>query len=1015
MSLPKLSVKRPVTITMIYLGIVLFGIISFKMLKIELLPSMDIPKIVVETKVPNTPPEEVDSNVTYKLENQLSTLPNVKKIYSTSTEGRSLVTVEFYWNTDMKYTILKAREKLDNVKDNLGDAEKPNILYFDPAQAPIMQLVVESDMSFSELSDYTRDLVKRRLERVEGVALCEVVGDEKEEITIVVPNRNLVSYNITFDDIKNVLSKNNFIGSAGEIEDDNFSYSLSFDRNDYSVEELQDLKIRGNLRLGDVAKIVKGAAKNDEYSKFNGKKTISLLLIKSSSANTVKVAKEVRKVIRELNDSSNSTKLKILYDDSETIKNAINNVLLSILIGGILAFFVLFIFLHDFKSPFIIGLSMPLSIITVFIVLYIARVSINILSLGGLAIGIGLLVDNSIVVLENMDRYLNEGMSLKDAAIKGASEVSLPILAGTLTTVAVFLPVLYLKGVIAVLFKQQAFVITVSLFASLIVALTIVPMIFSRNYKSINGINAFVIRKGRRFFDYFDNILEKWMTLYEKLLNKALKNSKKAILYTALTLLISSSLLLFIKKEFVPQVKDNRFFMEYKLPTGVTIDANEKYVKFLENIVAAKKDWIDYYVVNLGKTYGNDIAGTNTGYVLFATKKISQVQKLKDYLLKSLSSLNGTITFYSAGNIYNQFFDFGEYDLDVMLEGDSIENLNRYANALKKEMGKIKGIHSVIKDMELKREIIELKFKKYFLNSTNVSLYDVINKIKQATIGEKALSVYDMNKEIDVWVKNDTNVPGYDTFLERMININGQRYKIRDIVDLRRIKVPNEIKREDQRRKISLLCNIRGIGLERAIFEIRKAFEKLSPDSNIKLKFGGKIGNMKNSFNGLIFAFILSIILVYMILGIQFESFSQPIIILLAVPLSLIGVFLALFLTKTSINIMSLMGMVVLVGIVVNDSIVKIDIINRLRNEGYELIDAVKKGGTLRFRPILMTSFTTILGLIPLAIGIGKGSELSKPLAITIIGGLTTSTILTLIIIPVIYVSFVKRFEKKSN
>jgi len=1013
MSLPQFSVRRPVTTTMIFMAVLLLGLISFKMLNIELLPSIDIPKITVETKATNMPPEEVDTNVTQKIERQLGTLPNVKKITSISTESKSLITVEFYWGVNMEYTMLKAREKLDNLSGQLGDAEKPNILYFDPAQSPIMQIMVEGDYDFLTLSNYASDSLKRRFERLEGVALCDVVGADEEEITVLISNRNMISYGINFNEIATVLSRNNFVSAAGEIGDENFSYSLSLEKSRYTVEEIGNMKVKGDVRLKDVAEIRRGAADLDEFSRFNGKRGIGLLIVKSSTANTVKVSSEIRSLIEELRKEDPKLRLQILYDDSETIQNAINNVIISILIGGILAFFVLFIFLHDFKSPFIIGLSMPLSIIATFIALYLAGISVNILSLGGLAIGIGLLVDNSIVVLENMDRYLKYGLQPKEAAVKGASQVAMAILAGTLTTIAVFLPVLYLKGVIAVLFKQQAFVITVSLFASLLVALTLVPMVFAQDSRMIRNLNGFVVRKGKNLFDFFDSFLEKAMKFYEKVLDKALAQKRKALLLTLGVLLLTTGLSFFLRREFVPDVKENKFFMEYKLSTGATMAANEKYVSFVESVIQQEEDKIDYYVVNLGKTYSNSISGLNTGYFMFAMKKKRQVEPFKQYLLSRLGALEGSISFYSAGSIYNQFFDFGEYDIEVILEGEEIDELNAVADRLKPEIEKINGFRLVLKDMELEREIIEMRFKDYFIDTINTPLYVVIEQLKKYTVGDLATTIYDTDKEINIWVKNEERPPNYDVFLEKIITVDGFDYKIRDIVDMTVVKVPNELKREDQRRKVSLMCNIKGLSLEEAIQKARDSFYQLSDTGKIKIKFGGKIENMRESFSGLGFAFILSLILVYMILGVQFESFFQPFVIILAVPLAFIGVFLLLLMTNTSLNIMSLMGMVVLVGIVVNDSIVKIDIINRLRKEeGYGLLEAVKTGGKLRFRPILMTSLTTILGLVPLAIGIGEGSELTRPLAVTIIGGLTTSTILTLVIIPVIYTALVAKLEK---
>src|SRR6056297_2122941 len=1009
MSLPKFSVKRPVTITMIFLGIILLGIVSYNNLNIELLPSIDIPKIVVETKVNNSPPEEVDNNVTQKIEKTLSTLPNVKKVHSLSTEEKSMVTVEFYWGVDMEYAMLKAREKLDKVKDSLpDDAEKPNILYFDPAQAPILNIMVQSDGDFLSLSNYIRQDVKRRLERLEGVALCELVGEDVEEIKVMISNRSMIINNISYEEIEYVLRQNSISSSAGKVGDQNYEYSLSLEKSNLTPE------INYNLKIKDIGKVKREPADLEQFSKYNGERGLSLQIIKTSSANTVKVSKKVRELLKEFQSMEEGISFKVLYDDSETIKNAVYNVIYAIIIGGILAFFILFVFLHDFKSPFIIGLAMPLSIIATFIALYIVDISINILSLGGLAIGIGLLVDNFIVVLENMDRFKNQGLQLKKASIKGANQVALAILAGTLTTIAVFVPVLYLKGVVAVLFKQQAFVIAVSLLASLFVALTLSPMIFSSRKKFIQRLNSFVKNKGKFIFEKTDEILEHVKKYYEAALNWALDNKKKTIIYTAVVFIIVMTLTPLLKREFVPKVEDNKFFMEYKLPTGYTIAGNTQYVEFVESVLNEKKNIIDYYVVNIGETYGEQISGLNTGYFLIAMKKAKNVNTLKDFLSRRLESMNGKIKYYSSGSIYKDFFEFGEYDLEVILEGHEINYLNQIADELKGRIEKKDGFALVLKDLELEREILELEFKEFFKKTINTPLYSVIEEIEKVTVGEEVTSVYEEGNEIDVKIKYEKGVPSKEEFFDKIITVEGSQYKLRDILKLNKINVPNELKREDQKRKLTILTNIRGISLEKAIKEVNKEFSNMENVENIDIKFGGKIENIRKSFSGLGFAFFLSLILVYMILGIQFESFMQPFVIILAVPLALIGIIISLFITGTSINIMSLMGTVVLIGIVVNDSIVKIDIINKLREDGYSLYEAVKKGGALRFRPILMTSLTTILGLLPLAIGLGKGSELSSPLAITIIGGLTTSTILTLIVIPVIYSSLIEHSEKRK-
>ena len=1112
MSIPKFSVNRPVTISMIFLAVLILGGISFSLLKIEMLPRIPIPKIVVETKYQNAAPEEVEELVTKPLEETLSTLEGLKKISSISSTGKSIIIMEFYWQIDIDFATLKAREKLDRIKWSLPEeVSRPNILNFDPAEKPIISYAITGSDDLYLLSQIGKNLLKRRFEQLSGVAKAELSGIVDEEIVIQVSPQKLFLYNITPDMISRKVKELNATYAGGELIDGWYKYSVLFPKNLQNVDDIKNISIRnpnGNeFLLKELGKVYAQPQLRESIAKVNGKEGVILNIIKNSDANTVEVCKLVRKSAEKWNTQEGTSspkdlplverriKLELLYDDSRIVINAINSVVQAILIGGVLAFFVLMLFLKGIKSPIAIAISMPFSIIAAFIMLYFSRISLNILSMGGLAIGIGLLVDNAIIVLENITRHKENGVKLKDSCINGTEEVMLSISAGTFTTIAVFFPIIYLQGVSAVFFKEQALTITFALLASLAIAVTFVPSFFNKKLSKLSssppkifrairndgskqsihkttrrslrvvllpfyfiwriilsikeiikfilkfilyGIQFLINRILVSFVSTINKLIKPmgewnerfWLKVkakYEKLLNNALKKKELTIIITVAIFIITLFMARFVPRRFIPELTPDKLNVVIEQPSGTPLNITQKKMEVLEKYLLGLKE-ISNVESFIGEehteagfiTYKKNAA--HKGYFVLSLEpgEIGNISRFKSKLNEELNKMiDGDISVLSAGSVYQNIFYFGDYPYEINIYGNNLDELVRNTNLVQEQLDKLssqrKMFSEVRSNLEITKPTFRLSFNENVLRTYQLSKYEVTKKLQEFNFGYKIDELVYGNELKDIVLRTYERTPekrnlNLSEFMKQKLILNDHMFNVSELISVERYLSPEEIYHQKQQRTATIFIKLnKDVKYQTGLENIQKTLRLLSNKYNFKYDITGESERIKENFGGLIFAFILAIILVYMILGVQFESFFLPFVIILTIPLASIGVIWGLLITGISINLMSLIGTVVLVGIVVNDSIVKLDTIKRLRKQGYDLLTAVKMGGSQRFRPIIMTSLTTIFGLLPLAIGLGSGAELTQPLAVTVISGLIASTFLTLFVIPVIYVLFEKR------
>jgi len=1077
MKITKLTINRPVTTLMFFLAVILLGFVSLRELSVDLLPDISYPRISVITEYPGVAPEEIETLITAPLEAVVSTIPGLRKVESISKEGVSFMTLEFDWGTDMDFAILHTREKLDNARYNLPeDAGRPTIILLDPQSKPIMILALSGERSLVELKEFAEELIKPRLEQIEGIASVEIAGGVEREIQVEIKPELLSLYQLSIDEIASKIDALNKNLQGGTIRKGRFKYAIRIVGEFESINEIGNIPIKaipgGIIRLKDIAQIKDSIKERIGLTKLNGKESIGLLVYKESGANTVKVTKKTKEILQQIRKENPQISLKIITEQAEFIENSINSVLNSIIIGAILAFLVLFLFLQDIKTPIIIAISIPISIIATFNILYFSNISLNIMSLGGLALGVGMLVDCSIVVSESIFRHQRENKNYREAAYIGTKEVGMAVTASTLTTISVFLPVIYVHGVAGQLFKDQALTVTFSLLCSLFVSLALLPMLASREFKfeikekkkkedgkeirkakmkifllpyygflwimrwvfkGIYFIIDFLISYSiqlvllifhyiiipfrpiiRFVFNTFNKIYSRFAEIYHKFLGWSLENKGKVLaasfLFLIITLLAGSQ----IGRELMPKPKTNSFEINLTTPVDFSLEQTEEIVSIIENWLKSESS-VETIFSQIGIVTGMQAydprVSVNSAKIFCRLTHNSDVPRVTNELRKRLNRFPElTYSIIQEQTALSEMLAIGGKELSLKIKGDDLTKLNSIANQLIMELKGINGLTDLSTSYKKGKPQFLIKLKKDSLERYGLSSAEVGNFIVNSVRGRKASQFKEFERKYDILVRMEKeSIDEINDILEKNFVFNKTLIPLRDLVSYEVIRGPEEIRRENQQRIISVTANLAGRKISEVIPEIKNKINKILLPPNYNIAFGGEQEEIQKSFKSLIFAFILAAFLVYMIMAAQFESLIHPFLIMFTLPMGLTGSIWALILTRQTINVISIIGMVVLAGIVVNDAIVKIDYTNQLRKRGLSLREAVKEASRIRLRPILMTTVTTAFGLLPMAIGLGPGSELQKPLAISVIGGLLLATFLTLILIPLLYELVEKR------
>jgi len=1084
MALPDLSIRRPVATAMAFLAIVLVGAIAFTRLPVDLLPDVAFPTLSVWTQYPEAGPAEVERFITEPIERAVTRVPGVKSINSVSREGASQVQLQFLWGTDMDFATLNVREKLDNVRYDLPErAERPTILRSDPTSEPVITLAATSESTgLWQLKELSENVFKRRLEQIDGVAQAAVAGGLEREIHVQVDPGRLEALGVTIDQVSLALAAANYSAPGGTIRRGRYRYALRALGEFQTVAEISETVVgRGDggtiVLLRDVSEVEDGYADRETIARYDGRESVGLLIYKGAGANTVQVAERVEEVLGQLREEYPEIDLAIATSQAGFIRDAITNVVQALALGGVLAFLVLFLFLHDARYPVAISLSIPISVILTFALLYLFGVSLNIMSLGGLALGVGMLVDNSIVVLENIFRHRERGVSAAAAAALGAHEVQAAITASTLTTIAVFGPIIYVKGVAGELFKDLSIAVAVSLLASLLVALTLLPMIAARigtpdkkrglaedeARRIVPRIGGFAREARERYggragwwrwpsilvrwfgtligsllktggalvvallkfwggliarplsalaqpvFRTFERGFDRFAERYHRLLEWTLDNRGATLTAAAVALAIAVLLGSSLPRDLLPRVDEGAYRARISLPLGTPLERTDDVTSQVE-VVTLGDAATDAVFARVGRAEAAEVTereatGVNTAALDVRLKEGNRTDDAVDRMRAEIGDLlsSEALTIETGRTTeLGRVLGLGEADIAVRIRSDDLDAALDMAQQVERRLNTLPMLTGVHTGLLRGQPEIEIEIERERVARHGLTVREVADAIEAYMRGLVATRFVDFDRRIDVLVRPPEDVRRE---FSNLLQFQIRGVPVRELIIWRETLAPVEVLRDGQGRVVPVYADVTSGGLDAAVRAIQSVLVDVELPSRMRYEVGGVNEEMRESFRSLALAFALALALVFMILAAQFESLIHPFTIMLAVPLAAIGAVIALMVARDGVNVMSLIGFVILVGIVVNDAIIKVDFINQYRREGASLRDAILEAGRVRLRPIIMTTATTVLGLTPLALGLGAGADLRAPLAVAVIGGLISATLLTLIVVPVIYAS----------
>ena len=1020
------AVRRPVTTVVVYAAAVLLGLYSFFQMGVDFLPDVEVQKLAIKTECPGVAAIDIEEEVTQTIEASLSGLYNIRNMRSVSRDDRSMVYLEFSWDANMDLTFIKVRNKLDRVQQLLPEfAARPTILRFDPAASPFMTLAVSGDRiehpvsdadyqaALVELKNIAETVVKPRLEQISGVAQALVAGGLEREVQVELDRRKCRAYGVGFAEVEAALTRFSTHSAGGTIREGHLVYPLRIDGRYRDIEDIRKVPVKrvdnATVFLEDIATAQYGFKEPTGYNRLNGKDAIVLYLYKKSGDNTVETAGKVEAVLAALALEFPDFRVIPVFDQSEFIQEAIDNVLSSLYWGGFFAVLVLFLFIRDGTSPLIVGLAVPVSIVVTLAVMYSMGIHFNVVSLGGLALGIGILVDNSIIVLDNVKRFRQQGHSRVKAAIEGTREVSLPIAASTFTTVSVFFPLVYIEGLAGALYFDQAITVVASLSLSLLVSITLVAMLLAHGKAT-----------GRRscwggklpFGDWADRLGEGATRYYERLLAVCLQNKAATLIALAVAAGLGLALLPSVERELMPAVDRKRLVLEVEFPASSMLRRTLSEVVEIERLLGA-----DPAIQAIYSSVGITDIALDPSYRPGANKAVIEVKIAPeadtDAVAAQLKALGRTATGYALTvrpppSFLEHFFPQKTSDFDVRLNGEDWAELaatSQAMAALMADMPRFAHIRSSLAEGAGGYEVAidHDQAALYGIDATGLAAF-----LKSEVQGSKPTQLADYSREVDVrLVVGREGRPGMETLKKLSYPVRRQEQTlyvpVDQLVDIAPYPGYTALHRKNQSRTVEIGADLVQGNAAEAKRQLAAAARGLEKPQSVWLEIGAIDEELQEMLADLVLTLVVSFCLVFAILAAKFESLKIPFVVISVVPLALVCVVATLHATGQTLNFMSAMGAVVLIGIVVNDSIVKVDFIRNRHRAGAELKTAIVEAGRQRLRPIAMTTVTTVLGLLPLALSTGQGAELHQPMAWVIIGGLTLATGLTLIVVPVVY------------
>ena len=1039
MNLPEFGVKRPVTNLMIFSAIIILAFYSLTRIGIDMLPEIEPPGITVISGYPGASPEDVEIKVSEELENQLGTTPGLEKITSTSSEGLSLITLKFIWGTNLDEASNDIRDRIELAKRFLPDIpdemDNPFIFKFNTANIPILFIGLTARQTYTELYDLIDKRIGDALRQLPGVGTVQIQGGGlQRQINIWIDRQRLEGYGLSILDIQKALKQENITQPVGNLKSGLTDYLIRLPGEFATPDEINLVILRPHTKdfaagvyLKDVAKVEDSFKEVTSVVRINKQPGIMMMVQKQSGTNTVEVAERVKNTLKGLARTLPSdVKMHIIFDTSRDIINSLNSLKSSLWFAILLVVLVVWFFLRRFASSMIIALTIPFSLLISFIYLFLSGKTINTISLSSIAIASGMVVDNAIVVVDNVVRRLEKGHGSQEAAISGTSEMLLAISASTFTTVVVFLPMLFIPGVVGIMFGELAVVVTVTLLASLFTAVTFSPMLCSQWLKAGPGPAVSIVQQ-KKIFGRFYEISEKWFKALEEFYARSLGwclKHKKIVISGFLGAFVFALLLTrFVGNEFIPEEDTGDMRITTHLPIGMRLEETDKVAERIESIFKNEVPEARFYfarsgqVTGIGRSFGQ-ASGTNVvsaGAKLVAkTERKRSVWEVAQLVRKRIKGIPGVLKAdISTGTpIGRMITGAGGKAIQLEIIGHSFEVSDALAEKLKEIMEKIPGAVDVSVSRESNRPELRIEVDREKAAVLGLNMDTVANTLKAFIQGTTATKYREKGKTYDIYIRLEESSRSKLEDIENLSvvsDLTGKQIKLSNIARIYETSGPKEIERKNRERVVRVECNLYRRSSGKVIEDLKKELAKLILPSDIILNFGGEAEEQKKAFADLALLLSLGIFLVYMVMAAQFESLLDPFIVMFSIPFTFIGVILGFILTRTTLSIITFLGIIMLMGIVVNNAIVLISYINILRARGLSMFDAVTIGGKERLRPVLMTTITTLVGLLPLALSKGEGSEIWQPLGITMLGGLAVSTLITMLFVPTLYAIFHRR------
>lgn len=1023
-SLIRWSVARPVAVTVLTLAVMVFGAVALRELAVDLLPSVEVPRVSITTQYEGVAPQEVETLLTRPIEQALSTIEGVEKIEAVSSEGLSRVQLQFVWGTELQEALDDIRAALDRVRPNLPeDADPPSVYKFDLSTVPVAFLGVSGDGDPRRLKFLAEDELSRSIERLPGVASVDVSGGQDREIQVVLDANRLIALGVSSEQVIQALAKENRTVSAGEMEDRGREVVIRTTGEFERLEDMLDVVVTTRegtaLRIRDLGGVVDSIRRIRSRLWIDGVEGIRLRIFKQSGANTVEVADTLKSELEHLNQRyAGRAQLSFIWDSSEFIRASVTNVQSSAGYGALLAVVVLLLFLRDLRATLVVATAIPVSIIATFAVMHFQGMTLNVISFGGLALGVGMLVDGAIVILESIYRKREDGLGTLAAAVAGASEVGSAVVAGTLTTLAVFVPVVFVGGFAGIFFGELALVVTFALACSLVVALTVVPMLSGRWLKPNPAPErGFVEWLGKRFA-----ALDR---AYGRMIGAALE-APMAVIIAALALLIGSfSLVPRIGTELMPESDEGRLEISVELPVGTPLETTQALVRDLERGIreSLHPGELEHMITTAGPDNWWRPGGGNEGKLDITLVPSSERARGIDEVMSGVQAVvrgapGAKIQVRkSTANLLTRIARGGDDRLVVEIRGHDLDTADSLAQQVIELATSTPGVTFARADRELGQLEREVVVDRQRASELGVGSAEVARAIESYVLGSVASRYRDRGDEFDIRVLLQPDQRERLSALGQLpiVTPDGRSVPLSSIARVQERLGPSSISRVNQERVIRIGVGTGERPLSDVTRELQAKLDALHQPDGFNVAFSGELSEQRETFVSLVIGIVLSILLVFATMAVQFESVRSPLVVMVSIPFALVGAIISLVLTGTTLNMNSLLGVIVLVGIVVNNAIVLVDYTNQLtREHGLSLRAALIEAGTRRLRPILMTTLTTALALLPVAIAVAEGSEIQAPLARVVIGGLMTSTLVTLVLVPCVSFVTAPRREREG-